>query len=70
MFDSEDGVDVIKAPNGATYETTDDVQITKYNKSGNLKKIVTDTQKIIFYKDGTVKKVKDRKNFWGKSKNK
>ena len=70
VFDSEDGVDVIKAPNGATYETTDDVQITKYNKSGNLKKIVTDTQKIIFYKDGTVKKVKDRKNFWGKSKNK
>ena len=70
VFDSENGVDVIKAPNGATYETTDDVQVTKYNKSGNLKKIVTDTQKIIFYKDGTVKKVKDRKNFWGKSKNK
>ena len=74
VFDSENGVDVLKSPNGSTFETTDDVEVTKFNKrTGNFKKIVTNTQKITFDKYGNVKKVKDRRGGFlglGKRKNK
>ena len=61
VFDSEGGVDVLVSPSGTRFETTDDVEVTKYNKSGEFKKIVTATQKCTFYKDGKIKKCRDRK---------
>ena len=61
VFDSEGGVDVLVSPSGTRFETSDDIEVTKYNKSGEFKKIVTATQKCTFYKDGKIKKCRDRR---------